>query len=361
MKLSKIMCALALGAALLSCEKNDKLEPITILGETSYTIPKEGKTFEVKVETTADLLRCSVVEGEKWLEANYNNGIVKIRVYKNVLLSERSCTIKLSAKGYKAATIAITQEAPEEIADPFNPSEIGKDPNNYFAFQWDNSWTIENWIYRYDGTHHQAYNENLKNTIKFEAYQYFQNGITESNWANHDNKYRVEKEYTIAILFNEDFLKVFGGKPIRQFGIGTFGDAEACSFDIIRVKPAEDPEGVPSWRKGKCYDQEGEPLYSFDASTLDNGYGYTEWYNHNNDEETTKQQPSLHDSSIQLPTSGELMLVAKLTSKTNTLCLLNQPDNKFARAFANNVAASNYGMFPVSGGYPEFNFIVDEQ
>ena len=357
MKLTKLIFALAAGAMLIACEKNgegDGNGTISVIGGTEYNVEVAGKTLILDIETSAEFLNCTEDPETDWLEANYESTVKKltITVSENKTTAARSTTVKLTALNYTPAVITINQAAADETGDPYKPTN----PDEYFVFEWNDDITAENWVYDYP-VGSPSYNLQLENTYKFESVNWGENGLPAPSTVM-AYQHPVGQNYCTGLRLSSELLAKLGDKPLRQISLLVTENTTAVTFEIIKVKAAADEASTPSWKKGNCVEIDGEPLYTFEATVLNNGSGFAEWYNFDNYDVKNRKSP-VKDKSIKLPTDEDIMIMAKVTCDGN-FYLYHQPENKFAKAYINDAQAEANGMFPISGGNPGFSFVTEK-
>lgn len=343
MKFSKILCALAIGAAFTACDKQEVGSGvIKIDGGNEIVLENGRQTVILDVRTQAPLLNCTLGEGSGWINAKYVHNLKKLQLKMdaNDGFDVRTATITLSAKDYTPETITVIQANRDLYAV--------EDPESYFSYEWDNSWTAENWVYKYGETiPNPSWNIQFHNTYKFESQNWGENGLPQASidWYT----VPVADEYSVGILLSPELLNVIGGKPIRNITLCV--PNKSVTYEIIKVK--DSAINFPDWKAGVCLDQDGEVLYRMESEG-------SEWSSWDNYEWQDGVKSPILDRTIQLPTSGtNIMLVAKVKGSAGKLYLLSQPANRFAVPYINNAAAENTGMFPVNGGAPVFSFVVD--
>lgn len=356
MRLKQLIFALAACAAMIACEKNEGGDgTITVADGTEYRLDATAQTLILDIQTSAEFLNCTEDPESNWIEAEYESTVKKltVSVQENTTTAERSVTVRLTALNYTPAEITITQAGADASKDPYLPENT----EGYFTFEWNDGITVDNWIYNYPAGN-PAWNLQLESTYKLETVNWGENGLpapTEIMCYSHP----VGQSYCAGLRLGSDLLARLGNKPLRQISLLVTENTTSVEFEIIRVKAAADDASTPSWKKGRCVEIDGEPLYTFEATVLNNGAGFAEWYNYDNYDVKDSKSP-VKDSDIQLPADGDIMIIAKVTSDDDFLYLYHQPENKFASAYINDTQAVSEGMFPISGGNPGWSFVTEQ-
>lgn len=352
MKLSRLIAPLVLGTMLFAgCEKNGNGEATELsVSETTVTKDCTAQDFVIDVTTDAKLLNVTVLydteDSQEWLTASYAAGKLSVSITENVTIVERSATIRLSVKGVDPATVQVVQAGAEEEGDPFASLEP--------VFEWDDSWTVWNWMYNFndgEGGFNLA-------TYKWSALAWAgQLGKGDLNgWNNWSMVYENSGTLSLGLMISPELLQEIGGKPL---GIIEFCCDQQCfesaELQMVTVKKSEDKADTPSWKRGKCYDVD-QVLYTCTTTEISD-YGWVS---------------ACPEEKCLVPESGDVMMLIKIkgdgglkeyTDGTNTwygslLSIFPQPVNKFAPTYINLENNEGREMYPLSCGTINMNFRV---
>lgn len=223
-------------------------------------------------------------------------------------------------------------------------------------FAWDNTWTLDNWVYTKD------WNAQYTGVQKYEP-QYWDEQLGKSlgekgvddvypGWLGFES----DGEISIGMKFSAEMLERFGGKTFNDIYLFTTNDyVETLTYSLVTVKAAGNVEGDCAEVQGKLVSVD-EVLYTAEVTPGDN------WYNNFSPAEGEEWT---------IPESGEVMLLATLTgdgmvgydNNDNVLSMLfirEQPYNKFAPTYVSLLNAEGERMYELSDGTAILGFVVNE-
>lgn len=148
MKSAKILLTFALCAPVFSSCKKEYLyehynENYIEFENTTVEKSYEAQEFTVEVKTNAYLINVreqyTDEEATGWIkEAWFEEGMLHISIRENITTEDRSAEITLSARDVKDAVLTLVQKGAAEPGDPWKVD---------YAYEWNDSWTMWNWIY----------------------------------------------------------------------------------------------------------------------------------------------------------------------------------------------------------------------
>lgn len=321
-------------------------------GET-IEIAAEPNTFSLFVNNHTDEAVFNVKylsEDTGWLDVKYNQygGKFHLTAYSNHTAEARSAELTV-INTYKKASIRITQKAGDgKSYDPFAPDF----PEKYFVMNWDDNWTMWNWIY-----HQGANGDPTDGKRKFECLNYGENGLTWHDYYFH--LFETSGSISVGIKLSEELIKEIRGKLISQMAFGTsVSMVEEATLSIVTLKKSENPD-LPDWCKDDCWSVDKVLYETSKTDDLDYRKDWLFW---------DRLDWTVPCPCPRIPEDADnLMILAKLKGDGKIInggedALLwaapyPYPYNKFATTYINPDNNEGKDMYRFSAGTAQFNFV----
>lgn len=238
------LCALSACALIFSSctEKDGGNETGDVLGfaqGTSATVAATPERLTLNVQNWSEELVWDaeyLTEDSGWLNIEYAEGVFSLKVFTNHSDKERSAEITVTTT-FEEATFRITQQAGTgEAYDPFVPDF----PDEYFLYDWNDSWTVWNWIYK------QGHNSNpTDGKLKYEALNYGENGLPWHDYFFY--LYETSGKVSVGLKLSEEILELMRGKLVSQIAcLVTNQKVTSATLSVVTLKKSDNPN-LPAW------------------------------------------------------------------------------------------------------------------
>lgn len=334
MKSAKILLTFALCALVFSSCKKEYLyehynENYIEFENTTVEKSYEAQEFTVEVKTNAYLINVreqyTDEEATGWIkEAWFEEGMLHISIRENITTEDRSAEITLSARDVKDAVLTLVQKGAAEPGDPWKVD---------YAYEWNDSWTLRNYMY---------------SGVKYEPLNWGENGLRP--WDRYFLVWETSGKYTLGHVLRGETLAAFAGKKLVRIEYQTNNLMYNVTVGMATLKES-DNTALPGWKKK-------EPVYTIDEVICEQKFDDLDGW--------LKFEPK---EEYIIPADKPVMIFAKVFGNGGMypanggfnamLWVAPQPVNKLVPLYFNDENADGKDMFLMTaGGGVEFNFTV---